>query len=225
MAADEQFIAVIMDFLAYFSELTADRRAQPTADLASMIANAQLDGRPLADLETFGYYLIIATAGHDTTSSAIAGGMLALLEHSDQLELLRARPELIDGAADEIVRWVNPVKHFMRTAADRYRGRRHARRRGDWLLLSYASANRDETAFERPAEFDVTRRDADRSLAFGFGAHYCLGAHLAKLEIRSFFRELIPRIEHIELVDPPGFVHSVLVSGPKTMRVRSQLQG
>jgi cytochrome P450 len=224
MAEDEQLIAVIMDFLTYFSELTADRRAQPTADLASMIANAELEGRPLADLETFGYYLIIATAGHDTTSSAIAGGMLALLEHPDQLELLRARPELIDGAADEIVRWVSPVKHFMRTAqADtEVGGTRIAS--GDWLLLSYASANRDEAAFERPAEFDVTRRDADHSLAFGFGAHYCLGAHLAKLEIRSFFRELIPRIEHIELVDLPKFVHSVLVSGPKRMRVRYQLQ-
>jgi cytochrome P450 len=150
--------------------------------------------------------------------------MLALLEHPDQLDRLRAEPDLIDHAADEIVRWVSPVKHFMRNCqADTVVGGT-AIARGDWLLLSYPSANRDDEAFERPFDFDVTRPDADRSLAFGFGAHYCLGAHLAKLEIKSFFRALIPRIEHIELLEPARFVHSVLVSGPKTMRVGYKLR-
>jgi cytochrome P450 len=225
LAEDDAAIAVIMDFLQYFSTLTAQRRERPGDDLASVIATATLEGAPLGDLEKFGFYLIIATAGHDTTSSAIAGGMLALLEHPEQLALLQAHPELIDSAADELVRWVSPVKHFMRTAQhDAVIGGTEIAR-GDWLLLSYPSANRDEAVFARPDEFDVTRPDADRSLAFGFGAHYCLGAHLAKLEIRSFFRELIPRIEHMELVAPARHVQAVLVSGPKTIPVRYRLRG
>jgi cytochrome P450 len=224
IAEDEQMMTVIMEFFAYFSGITAERRANPGEDLATMIANAQLDGRPLDDLETVGYYLIIATAGHDTTSSAIAGGMLALLEHPEQLALLRAQPDLIEGAVDELVRWVSPVKHFTRTAtADAVVGDTKIKA-GDWLLLSYPSANRDEDVFHDPFQFDVRRTDADRSLAFGFGTHYCLGSHLAKLEINAFFRELIPRIESIELLELARFVHSTLVSGPKTMKLRYQLR-
>ncbi|MFI5042233.1 MAG: cytochrome P450 [Acidimicrobiales bacterium] len=180
-AISEAGLAVIMDFLGYFSELTASRRAAPTADLASMVANATLEGRPLEDLETFGYYLIVATAGHDTTSSAIAGGMLALLQHPEQLAALQADPGLMANATDEIVRWVSPVKHFMRTAHEPWELSGTAIAPGDWLLLSYQSANRDAAVFADPFRFDVARPDAARSLGFGFGRHYCLGAHLAKL--------------------------------------------
>ncbi len=112
---DESMFDVLVDFMNYFTALTEDRRANPTGDLASVIANATIDGRPLPDLGTLGHYVIIATAGHDTTSSVIGGGLLALVEHPDQLELLRADPELIHNAADELIRYVSPVKHFMRT--------------------------------------------------------------------------------------------------------------
>jgi len=224
IAADEQQLAVIMDFLTYFSALNADRRAHPTDDLATVIATAQLDGAPIEDMATFGYYLLIATAGHDTTSSAISGGLLALLRHPDQLALLQQQPELIDGAADELVRWVSPVKHFMRTlAADAVVGDTKIPE-GDWVLLSYPSANRDEDAFVDPFRFDVRRPDAGRSLAFGFGAHYCLGTHLAKLEIRAFFRELLSRLDDIELDGEPSLMQATLVSGPKTMPVRYSLR-
>jgi len=217
---DDQAMAVIMDVIALFTGLNAERRANPTSDLASVIANGHIDGKPLEDMDTYGYYLIVATAGHDTTSNAVAGGMEALLEHPAQLEKLMADPSLIDGAADEIVRWVSPVKHFMRTAQRDYTlagGQEIAK--GDWLLLSYQSANRDERVFEDPFTFDVTRPDADKHLGFGFGRHYCLGAHLARLEIRALFKELLPRLEHIELDGDPALTASVLVSGPKRLPV------
>jgi len=219
-AASDAGLAVIMDFFTYFAELTALRRAHPTEDLASMVAHATIDGRPLEDVETFGYYLIVATAGHDTTSSGIAGGLLALLQHPDQLDALRADPGLVANAADEIVRWVSPVKHFMRTAHVPWElsGTRIAP--GDWVLLSYQSANRDESVFAEPFRFDVRRREASQSLGFGFGRHYCLGAHLAKLEIRALLAELVSRVDHIELAGDPRLMHSTLVSGPKKLPVR-----
>ncbi len=126
----------MLDFMAYFTELANDRRAHPTRDLASVIANAELGGEPIPDMDVFGFYLIIATAGHDTTSNSIAGGLLALMEHRDQLDLLQAKPELIDGAADELIRYVSPVKHFIRTCrAALYAAGRHVRAWGADLAL------------------------------------------------------------------------------------------
>ena len=217
---DDQAMAVIMDVITLFTGLNAERRENPTTDLATVIANGEIDGRPLEDVDTYGYYLIVATAGHDTTSNAVGGGMEALLEFPSELAKVQADPSLIDGAADEIVRWVSPVKHFMRTATRDYTlaGGQEIKE-GDWLLLSYQSANRDERVFEDPFTFDVTRPDSDKHLGFGFGRHYCLGAHLARLEIRALFKELIPRLEHIEMAGVPAQTASVLVSGPKRLPV------
>lgn len=217
---NEQMMAVIMDVIALFTDINAERRAHPTTDLATVIANGHIDGVALEDTDTYGYYLIVATAGHDTTSSAIAGGMRALLEHPDQLARLQAEPTRIDAACDEIVRWVSPVKHFMRSARDDYELAGTPIARGDWLLLSYAAANRDDRVFADPYTFDVARPDVDAHMGFGFGRHYCLGAHLARLEIRAFFRELLPRLESIEPAGDTPFVASTLVSGPKRMPVR-----
>jgi cytochrome P450 len=211
---------VIMDFFSYFSGITAQRRAAPGDDLASVFATATLNGEPLNDFSTFGFYLIIATAGHDTTSNAVAGGLLALLEHPHELAKLQADPSLIDAATDELIRWVSPVKHFMRTAQQDYDLAGTKIAKGDWVLLSYQSANRDEAVFDDPFRFDVTRPDASKHLAFGFGRHYCLGAHLAKLEVKALFAELIPRLESIELAGTPSFMHSTLVSGPTHLPVR-----
>jgi cytochrome P450 len=162
--------------VTYFTELANARRAVPTSDLASVIANAEIDGERLADMDMLGHFVIIATAGHDTTSNAISGGLLALLQQPDQLELLRAHPELIDNAADEIVRWVAPVKQFMRNCQEPFTLRDVTFQPGDLLLLSYASASRDEEVFADPDLLDVTRANMSSHLAFGFGRHFCLGA-------------------------------------------------
>jgi cytochrome P450 len=217
---DATVLQVLLDFVEYFTTLAADRRSHPTEDLASVIANAVIDGNPLADMDVMGFYLIVATAGHDTTSNSIAGGLLALIENPDQLQLLRSDPDLIDRAADELIRYVSPVKHFLRHCQAPYTVRDVTFQPGDVALLSFASGNRDEEVFEDPFRLDVRRPNASSHLAFGFGRHFCLGAHLARLEIRAFFRELLGRLESIELAAAPTFVQSNLVSGPKTMPVR-----
>lgn len=217
---DSSILEVLLDFVNYFTDLANDRRRHPTADLASVVANAEIGGQPLPDMDVMGFYLIISTAGHDTTSNSIGGGMVALMEHPDQLELLQAHPELIPHAADELIRYVSPVKHFVRTCRSPFSVGGHRFEPGDVTLLSFASGNRDEEVFEDPFRLDVRRENASSHLAFGFGQHFCLGAHLARMEVRAFFRELLGRIEWIELDDEPSFVQSTLVSGPKTLPVR-----
>jgi cytochrome P450 len=221
---DHSVLEVMLDFVGYFTSLAADRRQHPTSDLASVIANAELDGEKLGDMSVFGFYLIIATAGHDTTSNSIAGGLLALLEHPDQLKLLQEHPELIETGADEFIRYVSPVKHFIRTCQEPFTLRGVTFQPGDITLLSYASANRDEDVFADPFRFDVTRVNAASHLAFGFGRHFCLGAHLARMEVRALFRELLGRLVHVELAGTPTFVQSRLVSGPKTLPITYQLR-
>lgn len=218
--ADATVLQVLLDFVEYFTTLAADRRNHPTEDLASVIANAVINGDPLADMDVMGFYLIVATAGHDTTSNSIAGGLLALIENPEQLRLLQTEPDLVDRAADELIRYVSPVKHFLRHCQSPHTVRDVTFQPGDVTLLSFASANRDEEVFESPFRLDVRRPNASSHLAFGFGRHFCLGAHLARLEIRAFFKELLGRLDSIELASAPTFVQSNLVSGPKTMPVR-----
>ncbi|MFC4012152.1 cytochrome P450 [Nonomuraea purpurea] len=214
--------SVLEDFLAYFRDLTAERRARPTGDLASQIANARLDGAPLDDNVAASYYVLIATAGHDTTSSTIAGGLEALIRHPDQLRRLRADPGLLPSAAEEMIRWVSPVKEFMRTAsADTHVGGTPIRK-GESVLLSYPSANRDEQVFADPFRFDVAR-DPNRHLAFGSGVHYCLGAALARMEIRALFAELLPRLAEVELDGEPAWTATTFVGGLKRLPIRYTL--
>jgi cytochrome P450 len=210
---------VIADFFAYFTDLVNDRQANPTDDLASVIANARVDGQPYSIVEQISYYVIIATAGHDTTSSAMAGGVQALVENQDQLQRLRDDPALLQSAPDEIIRWVTPVKHFMRTATEPYTLRDHRFETGDWVLLSYPSANRDEDVFADPARFDVGRTP-NKHLAFGFGAHYCLGAQLAKMEIRALLAELVPRLQSAELAGTPELTSTLFVGGLKHLPLK-----
>jgi cytochrome P450 len=224
VGVDNSVMQVMLEFVEYFSALAAARRANPTGDLASVIANADIEGTALADMDVMGFYLIIATAGHDTTSNSIAGGLLALLEHRDQLDLLQAEPDLMDHGADELIRYVSPVKHFVRHCQAPFSVRDINFEPGDVTLLSFASGNRDEEVFEDPFRLDVRRANSSSHLAFGFGRHFCLGAHLARLEIRAFFRELLSRLDSIELAGDPTFVQSTLVSGPKTLPVRYRLR-
>jgi len=223
-AGKDQRMSVLMDFFAYFQELTAARRAHPTDDLASAIANAVVDGQPLDDVETMSYYVIVATAGHDTTSSTIAGGLQALLANPGELARLRDDPALLPTAADEMIRWVTPVKEFMRTASAGTVLGGVPIAKGESVLLSYPSANRDEEVFTDPFRFDVGR-DPNRHLAFGFGAHYCLGAALAKMETRALFAELLPRLESVELAGVPEWTATTFVGGLKHLPVRYRLRG
>ncbi len=219
----EELHAVILDFFQYFTALTAERRAHPTEDLASAIANATLDGEPLNDIDCLSYYVIVASAGHDTTSAAISGGLLALIEHQDQLARLKAQPDLMGTAVEEIIRWTAPVKEFMRTATADTEVRGVPIKEGESVLLSYVSANRDEEIFDQPATFDVGR-DPNKHLSFGYGVHFCLGAALARMEINSFFTELLPRLESIELAGEPEFISTIFVGGLKHLPIRYSLR-
>lgn len=223
-ASPEAIARVVGDFYQYFSELTAARRAQPTDDLASLIANGTIEGEAMPDLETMGYYMIVATAGHDTTSSAMSGGLQALIEHPDQLRLLQEQPSLIPNAVEEMIRWTAPVRHFMRTAqADtEVAGQKIAA--GDWLYLSYKAANLDPKVFDDPLRFDVQRPNADRQISFGYGVHFCLGAQLARNELRSLFSHILPRIDHIELAGEPTTMKTTFVGGHKTLPIRYRLK-
>lgn len=218
----EDLVAVIQDFFAYFTELTEARKSQPTEDLASVIANATVDGAPIGIMEQISYYVIVATAGHDTTASAMAGGMQALIERPDQLARLQADPSLIGSAVDEIIRWVTPVKHFMRNATTEYTLRGHTFRPGDAVLLSYPSANRDEEVFDDPFAFDVGR-SPNKHLAFGFGVHYCLGAMLARMEIKAILTEILPRLRRIELAGEPAEMQTLFVGGLKRLPISYEI--
>ena len=210
---------VFMQLMGYLGELVERRRREPTDDLASVIANGVIDGAPMAMLETLSYLLITSTAGHETTASALAGGLQVMLQNPDQLQLLRDRPQLWDvGAADEVVRWVTPVRHMMRTAAQDYVLRGQQIKAGDSLAMLYLSANRDEEAFVDPFRFDVQRANS-RHLAFGFGAHFCLGRLLALNEIKSFFKQLLLRVEHIELAGEAVPAQSNFVGTLKSLPV------
>lgn len=217
-------VNVVEDFERYFANLTALRRANPTDDVASVIANARINGKPIPDLETNGYYMIIATAGHDTTSSTTAGGLLALLQNPEQMALLRADPQrLLPTAVDEMIRWVSPVRHFMRTATEDYELRGKTIKKGDSAILWYPSANRDEAVFSKPSEFRVDRSDA-KQIAFGYGAHVCLGQHLARMEITALYRALFERVESIELAGAPRYTQSTFVGGLKSLPIRYKLR-
>jgi hypothetical protein len=202
--------------------VTTSRREHPTEDLASAIANARVDGEPLSDLETVSYYLIIATAGHDTTSATISGGLDALIDNPDQLGRLRDDLGLMPTATEEMIRWVTPVKHFMRTAASDTVVRGTPIVAGESVLLSYVSANRDEDIFDDPFRFDVGR-EPNKHVAFGFGVHFCMGAALARMEINSFFSELLPRLKSIERSGDPELTATTFVGGLKHLPVRYSL--
>ena len=212
-------IQVIQDFFAYFTTITEERRAQPTDDLASAVANGRINGEELTMMQTISYYVITATAGHDTTASAMAGGILALIQNPDQWERLKNDPSLVGTAADEIIRWVTPVKHFMRTANEDYTlASGHTIKKGQSVLLSYPSANRDEDVFENPYTFDVGR-SPNKHLSFGFGVHYCLGAMLARMEIKAVLGEILKRVERFELAGDPALMKTIFVGGLKRLPV------
>jgi cytochrome P450 len=211
-----------LEMMEYYRRLKEDRLAQPTDDLYSALVNARVGDAPIGDVELVAYFLILTSAGHDTTRNALAGGLLALLEHPEQLDLLREDLGRCATAADEIIRWTSPVIQFCRTPVEDLDlgGRRI--RAGETLAMFYPSANRDDAVFESPDEFLVTR-DPNPHLALGVGEHYCLGAHLARAEIRILLEELVPRLDHIELAGPPERTAAAFVGGVKHLPIRWSL--
>jgi cytochrome P450 len=214
--------ATLADFFNYFNALTEDRRARPRDDVASTIANATIDGAPISAFDAVSYYLIVATAGHDTTSSSTAGAMWALAERPAEFAKVRNNAGLIPGLVDESIRWTTPVRHFMRTAAADTEVGGQAIAKGEWLMLCYPSGNRDEAVFEDPMEFRVDR-SPNRHLAFGYGAHLCLGQHLAKMEMRILWEELLPRLTSVGLAGEARLSEANFVNGPKTLPIRYEL--
>ncbi|MCB2078173.1 MAG: cytochrome P450 [Novosphingobium sp.] len=216
-------MGAMMEMYQYFQTMIADRRANPRDDLASLIANARIGGELLPERDVFGYFLIVATAGHDTTSYAITGGLLALLQHPGEMAKLRDNPALLPTAIEEILRWTTPVKHFCRTATEDRTVAGNTIKPGELMLLSYPSANRDEAAFDDADQFRIDRRP-NRQLAFGTGPHVCLGQYLARLELTSIFREFLERVEHAELAGEPRYVESTFVGGVKYLPIRYRLR-
>ncbi len=219
----EDMLAVLADFFMYFANLTASRRAQPTDDLASAIANGTINGEPLSDMDTASYYVIVATAGHDTTKDAISGGLLALVENPAELARLRDDLGLMPTAVEEMIRWTTPVKEFMRTATADTEVRGVPIAKGESAYLAYVSGNRDEEVFDEPFRFDIGR-DPNKHVAFGYGVHFCLGAALARMEMSSLFTELVPRLESVELTGEPEYSATTFVGGLKHLPIRYSLR-
>jgi len=218
--------SLIADFGALFTRIIEDRRTNPTDDLASMLANAKMaDGSPMGPIETFGYYLIVFTAGHDTTRNAISGGMQALLENPEQMRKLCANPTeaLAKSTVEEVVRWTSPVNYMKRRLLEDAELHGVKMKAGEDLIMYYASANRDDGIFDRPFDFDIERHP-NRHLGFGTGEHFCLGAHVARLSSRALFLELANRVEEIEYAGDPTHIASSFVVGLKSLPVRYKIR-
>ena len=204
---------------AYADAQRDQRLAEPTDDVLQALTIAQSEG-VLTEAEFHNYFGVLMIAGNETTRHTITHGMLALMDHPEQLQLLRDQPELIPKATEEILRWASPVMHFRRTATRDVELRGQQIRQGDKVVTWYTSANRDESMFADPYTFDVTRTPNEHVTFGPGGPHFCLGAHLARLETRILFQELIPRLDTIELTGPVERIRSNFVNGIKRMPVR-----
>jgi cytochrome P450 len=211
--------SLAIEFFGLFNGIIEDRRARPTDDLASLLANGQVNGEPMGLMETLGYFLITFSAGHDTTKNALAGGIHALAEHPEEFQKLKRNPELIPSAVEEIVRWTSPVNYMKRVVGADLEFHGQKLRKGDNVVLFYASANRDEAVFEDPFTFRVDRKP-NPHLGFGIGEHFCLGAHLARESQKAMLGEIVRRIDSLELAGEPERIHSSFVVGLKKLPVR-----
>ena len=209
----------VAEFETYFEGLAAQRRANPTSDVATILATATIDGEPISARDRAGYYIIVAAAGHDTTSASTAGAMLALAQDPEQFARVKADRSLVSGIVEEAIRWTSPVQHFMRTATEDTQFGDVTVKAGDWLMINYVAANHDPAQFPDPRRFDATREN-NRHIAFGAGAHQCLGLHLARLEMRLLFEALLDRIDSVELAGEPKRAKSTFVGGLKTLPLR-----
>ena len=218
-SGDEQGGASI-EMAMYAIEFAGSRRAAPPQeDLTSVILASDFGGAPMTDIDFGSFFVQLVTAGNDTTKTMLSSGLLALLDHPDQLSSLRADPSLVPGAVEEILRYANPLHYFRRTATADTSLHGVDIRKGDKVAMYYTSANRDEDVFDAPHTFDI-RRHPNPHLSFGIAEHFCLGVHLARLEGKVFFEELLATFPSIELTGSPARVRSNLNNGLKTLPVR-----
>ena len=212
-----------IELFTYFKQLAEKRRADPIDDILSVIVQARIDGKPLADFELLSYYFLLVVAGNETTRNAMTGGIQCFLDNPDEWQRLAANPGLVEGAIEETVRWTTPVIQFCRTATRDMELRGKQIRKGQQVCLFYASGNRDEEIFEDPFRFRIDRNPNDH-IGFGRGEHVCLGAHLARLEIRSMYSQLRTRLVSMERTGPVVRVRSSFVGGIKRAPMRWQLR-
>jgi cytochrome P450 len=203
--------------------MVAERRKKPQDDLITVFTQCEYEGKPLSDMDVLSWCFIIVIAGNETTRNGTTGGMLAFIENQHELRRLQQDMALLAPAVEEIVRWTSPIIHFGRTATQDYPLRDKIIRAGESVALFYPSANRDEEVFDAPFEFKIDRQP-NRHIGFGVGEHFCLGAHLARLEMQVAYKHLLPRIEEIELTGPAERLHSGLVGGVKHLPIRYKLR-
>ncbi|HIF93785.1 MAG TPA: cytochrome P450 [Myxococcales bacterium] len=211
------------ELFAYFAELAAERRKHPRDDIISVLANSQIGGAPMPPLELLSYFFVLVVAGNETTRNSASGGLLALIENPDEFAKLKANPALVNPAVEEIVRWTSPVIQFCRTAVQDVELHGKKIRKGDAFCLFYPSANRDEEVFADPDVFRIDRRP-NPHVGFGIGEHFCLGANLARLELRVIFDELANRLDEVELAGPYERMRSSFLGGVKRMPIRYRLR-
>ncbi len=212
------------EFFGYFREISAARRREPRDDFVTLLANATIDGTPIPEWELLSYYVLLIVAGNETTRNATSGGLLALMEHPDELEKLRADPGLVPSAVEEIVRWVSPVIQFCRTATEDVPLGGVTIPKGEACCIFYPSANRDEMVFPDAYDFRVDRMPNEH-YGFGVGVHFCLGANLARLELQEIVRSLVTRLGDVDLAGPVERLQSSFVGGIKRMPIRYRLRG
>lgn len=208
-----------MEMFMYANRLAEERRARPKDDLVSILMEGEVDGEKLSEAEFDAFFMLLAVAGNETTRNLTSGGMLALMEHPAERQRLLADPSLMPTGVEEMLRWVSPVMYFRRTATHDTEIRGQKIREGDKVTIWYVSANRDEEIFPDAHRFDVGRHPNEH-LAFGIGQHFCLGANLARLEIRIIFEELFRRLPDMELAGPVKRLRSNFINGIKSMPVR-----
>jgi cytochrome P450 len=224
IARGDSMFDSIPEFTEYFLKVIADRRRHPRDDLASVIANGSIDDGPLGELEAVSYFITMAVAGHDTTAAAMAGGCEALASRPADWARLKRDPALLRHTAEEMIRWVTPIKHFMRTASRDCTLGGQAIRKGDGLALYYLSGNFDSAEFAAPFEFRIDRHP-NRQIAFGFGPHVCLGMALSRLELTVWFNQMLRRIESMEMAGPARLLESNFLGGYKSVPIRYRLAG
>jgi len=221
--SQEDFAQLGQEFIELFLPIIEDRRKNPTNDLASVIANGQINGEPMGPMETLGYYLIVFSAGHDTTKNSLAGGFWQLIQNPAEFAKVQKDLSRAPDAVEEMIRWASPVNYMKRTAAQDTEVNGQKIREGESAVMFYGSANRDESVFDDPYTFSIDR-NPNRHLAFGYGEHFCMGTHFARRSMRAIVEQLARRVEHWELAADPEWIRASFVVGLKHLPVRYKIR-